>query len=119
MVIVTLTSRSAATSKRPLALVPTVSEPATLEAASVTASVALHAAMRPIGATRLLHAAIDWTKLQGPSAEPLIEAQPSVAKATLTRDSRRRWELARKARQESTRQNPMFALSQAIAGRKR
>lgn len=48
------------------------------------------------------------------SAEPPGAAQPSLAKATLTRDSRRRWELARKARRGVT---PAFLLAMAISRR--
>lgn len=63
-------------------------------------------------------AQINWANLQADPKESAIEVQPSVAKATLTRDSRRRWELARKARREASALNPLFALQKAIAGRR-
>lgn len=68
--------------------------------------------MKEVGGLRLLTARLDWERIFS-SANPPGAVTPSLAKATLTRDSRRRWELARKARRGVT---PAYRLQKAILG---
>ncbi len=88
-------------------------EPSEQEQAMVNAAYRQSRALHRLGAPKL--AQMDWERLFS-SASPPGAPTPSVAKATLTRDSRRRWELARKANRSGV--TPAFRLAKAIMERK-
>ncbi len=90
-------------------------EPADTEYLSVNDALALARRLRKVGGARLMLARMNWERLFS-SATPPGAATPTVAKASLTRDSRRRWELARKANRSGV--TPAFRLAKAIMERK-
>jgi hypothetical protein len=91
-----------------------VRDPATSEEHDVEHTVALTAAVRRLGGSRLLFARLDWERLFS-SASPPGAPTPTVARATLTRQAMKDAAARQKARRAATRSGRDRAMQKLLA----
>jgi len=89
-------------------------DPEAQEAHDISHTVALTAAVRRLGASRLLLARLDWERLFS-SANPPGAPTPTVARATLTRQAKKDGAARQKARRAVSRAGHARAFSQLLA----